>query len=119
MPPADLHALLLEEYFFSWVDRGVAVGATPLFTGVVEGEDGFILKYTPWTLSSSTTWKIPVCYVIRVINRPDSFFTIGYVNFATNNQVMEITSDGNCKVTKLGFSKTRPLATPAPTPRTP
>jgi hypothetical protein len=80
---------------------------------------GFILKYTPWTLSSSTTWKIPVCYVIRVINRPDSFFTIGYVNFATNNQVMEITSDGNCKVTKLGFSKTRPLATPAPTPRTP
>ena len=39
MPPADLHALLLEDYFFSWVDRGVAVGATPLFTGVVEGED--------------------------------------------------------------------------------
>jgi len=39
MPPADLHVLLLEDYFFSWVDRGVAVGATPLFTGVVEGED--------------------------------------------------------------------------------
>ena len=36
MPPADLHALLLEEYFFSWVDRGVAVGATPLFTGPEE-----------------------------------------------------------------------------------
>lgn len=39
MPPADLHALLLEEYFFSWLDRGVAVVATPLFTGVIEGED--------------------------------------------------------------------------------
>ena len=39
MPPADLHALLLEDYFFSWVDRGVAVGATPLFTGVAAEED--------------------------------------------------------------------------------
>lgn len=39
MIPSDLHDRLLEEYFFSWVDRGVAVGATPLFTGVFEGED--------------------------------------------------------------------------------
>ena len=39
MIPFDLHDRLLEEYFFSWVDRGVAVGATPLFTDVIEGED--------------------------------------------------------------------------------
>lgn len=39
MIPSDLHDRLLEEYFFSWIDRGVAVGATPLFTGVIEGED--------------------------------------------------------------------------------
>jgi len=39
MIPSDLHDRLLEEYFFSWVDRGVAVGATPLFTDVIQGED--------------------------------------------------------------------------------
>jgi len=39
MIPSDLHDRLLEDYFLSWVDRGVALGATPLFTGVVEGED--------------------------------------------------------------------------------
>jgi hypothetical protein len=37
--PEQIYLLILEDYFFSQVDRGVPVGETPLFTGNLEGED--------------------------------------------------------------------------------
>ena len=40
--PEQFYPLILEDYFFSLVDRGVPAGETPLFTGKLndpEGED--------------------------------------------------------------------------------
>jgi hypothetical protein len=37
--PEQIYPLILEDYFFSLVDRGVPAGETPLFTGNLEGED--------------------------------------------------------------------------------
>ena len=37
--PEQIYELILEDYFFSLVDRGVPAGETPLFTGNIEGED--------------------------------------------------------------------------------
>jgi len=40
--PEQIYPLILEDYFFSWVDRGVPAEETPLFTGNLnnpEGED--------------------------------------------------------------------------------
>jgi hypothetical protein len=37
--PEQIYELILEDYFFSLVDRGVTAGETPLFTGNIEGED--------------------------------------------------------------------------------
>jgi len=37
--PEQFYPLILEDYFFSLVDRGVPAGETPLFTGNIEGED--------------------------------------------------------------------------------
>ncbi len=37
--PEEFHGLILEDYFFSHVDRGVPPEQTPLFTGNLEGED--------------------------------------------------------------------------------
>jgi hypothetical protein len=37
--PEQIYPLILEDYFFSLVDRGVPAGETPLFTGNIEGED--------------------------------------------------------------------------------
>jgi len=36
--PEQIYELILEDYFFSLVDRGVLAGETPLFTGDIEGE---------------------------------------------------------------------------------
>jgi hypothetical protein len=35
---SDPHEAILELYFFTFVDRGVAPEATPIFTGVHDGE---------------------------------------------------------------------------------
>ena len=37
--PEQIYDLILEDCFFSLVDRGVTAGETPLFTGNIEGED--------------------------------------------------------------------------------
>ena len=37
--PEQIYPLILEDYFFSLVDRGVPTEETPLFTGNNEGED--------------------------------------------------------------------------------
>jgi hypothetical protein len=37
--PAQIYPLILEDYFFSLVDRGVPAGKTSLFTGDIERED--------------------------------------------------------------------------------
>ena len=37
--PEQIYSLILEDYFFNLVDRGVPAGETPLFTGNLEGED--------------------------------------------------------------------------------
>ena len=37
--PEQIYDLILENYFFSLVDRGVPAGETPLFTGNIEEED--------------------------------------------------------------------------------
>jgi len=37
--PEQFYPLILEDYFFSLVDRGVPAGETPLLTGNLEGED--------------------------------------------------------------------------------
>ena len=37
--PEQIYSLILEDYFFSLVDRGVPAEGTPLFTGNLEGED--------------------------------------------------------------------------------
>ena len=37
--PEQIYPLILEDYFFSLVDRGVPAGETPLLTGNLEGED--------------------------------------------------------------------------------
>jgi len=37
-PIADVHASILETYFFSHIDRGIAADATPLFTLIEEGQ---------------------------------------------------------------------------------
>jgi hypothetical protein len=37
--PEQIYPLILEDYFFSLMDRGVPAGETPLFTGNIEGED--------------------------------------------------------------------------------
>lgn len=37
--PEQIYPLILEDYFFSLMDRGVPAGQTPLFTGNIEGED--------------------------------------------------------------------------------
>ena len=37
--PEQIYDLILEDYFFSLVDRGVPTEETPLFTGNIEGED--------------------------------------------------------------------------------
>jgi hypothetical protein len=37
--PEQFYPLILEDYFFSLVDRGVPYGETPLLTGNLEGED--------------------------------------------------------------------------------
>ena len=37
--PEQFYPLILEDYFFSLMDRGVPAGETPLFTGNIEGED--------------------------------------------------------------------------------
>ena len=34
----DPHETIVEQYFFTFVDRGVAPEATPLFTGIHNGE---------------------------------------------------------------------------------
>ena len=36
--PEQIYALILEDFFFSLVDRGVPADETPLFTGNHEGE---------------------------------------------------------------------------------
>jgi hypothetical protein len=35
---SDPHQAILERYFFAFADRGIAPEATPLFTGVHDGE---------------------------------------------------------------------------------
>ena len=35
---SDPHETILEQYFFTLIDRGVAPEATPIFTGIHEGE---------------------------------------------------------------------------------
>ena len=37
--PEQIYPLILEDYFFSLVDRGVPTQETPLFSGHIEGED--------------------------------------------------------------------------------
>jgi hypothetical protein len=37
--PEQIYSLILEDYFFSLVDRWVPAEDTPLFTGKLEGED--------------------------------------------------------------------------------
>jgi hypothetical protein len=37
--PEDFYTLILEDYFFSQMDRETPPGETPLFTGNFEGED--------------------------------------------------------------------------------
>jgi hypothetical protein len=37
--PEQIYSLILEDYFFSLVDRGVPTEETPLFTCKIEGED--------------------------------------------------------------------------------
>jgi hypothetical protein len=37
--PEQIYELILEDYFFSLVDRGISADETPLFTGNLEGED--------------------------------------------------------------------------------
>ena len=37
--PEQFYPLILEDYFFLQIDRGVPAGETPLFTGNIEGED--------------------------------------------------------------------------------
>ena len=37
--PEQIYSLILEDYFFSLVDRGVPTEETPLFTCNIEGED--------------------------------------------------------------------------------
>jgi hypothetical protein len=37
--PEQIYPLILEDYFFSLMDRGIPAGETPLFTGNIEGED--------------------------------------------------------------------------------
>jgi hypothetical protein len=37
--PEQIYSLILEDYFFNLVDRGVPAGETPLFTGNLEEED--------------------------------------------------------------------------------
>jgi hypothetical protein len=37
--PEQIYPLILEDYFFSLMERGVPAGETPLFTGNIEGED--------------------------------------------------------------------------------
>ncbi len=37
--PEQIYELIIEDYFFSLVDRGVPAEETPLFTGNLEGED--------------------------------------------------------------------------------
>jgi hypothetical protein len=34
----DIHTILLETYFFGYIDRGIDVEETPLFTRAYEGE---------------------------------------------------------------------------------
>jgi hypothetical protein len=36
----DFYSLILEDYFFSPVDRGVPAGETPLFTGKLDNPSG-------------------------------------------------------------------------------
>ena len=38
--PEQIYPLILEDYFFSWVDRGVPAGETPLFTGNLDNPSG-------------------------------------------------------------------------------
>ena len=35
---SDSYEAILEQYFFTFVDRGVAPEATPVFTGIYDGE---------------------------------------------------------------------------------
>jgi hypothetical protein len=35
---SDPHEAILEQYFFTFIDRGVAPEETPIFTGIHEGE---------------------------------------------------------------------------------
>ncbi len=37
--PGQIYPLILEDYFFLQIDRGVPPETTPLFTGNLEGED--------------------------------------------------------------------------------
>jgi hypothetical protein len=37
--PEQIYPLILEDYFFNLVDRGVPARESPLFTGNLEGED--------------------------------------------------------------------------------
>jgi hypothetical protein len=39
LSPEDFYPLILEDYFFSQVDRGTPPEETALFTGNLEGED--------------------------------------------------------------------------------
>ena len=36
---SDLHAAILETYFFEYIDRGIGADETPLFTQILEGKD--------------------------------------------------------------------------------
>jgi hypothetical protein len=38
--PEQIYLLILEDYFFSWVDRGVPAGETPLLTGNLDAPSG-------------------------------------------------------------------------------
>jgi len=35
---SDPHILILESYFFGYIDRGIGADATPLFTGTLHGK---------------------------------------------------------------------------------
>ena len=48
---SDPHEAILEQYFFSFADRGVVAEATPLFTGVHHGESLSQIIATQFQLS--------------------------------------------------------------------
>ena len=47
----DIHTALLEAYFFGYIDRGIDVEETPLFTRTYEGEALSTVIARPFQLS--------------------------------------------------------------------